>query len=413
MSQEAAPLDPPLGWAAERRQVGFRRFVWTVLLAAFALWAVLAMIFGRSSIDLARTAAAPAPSLVEDVAGVTLYRQLGQRNEASATSGVRLYEGDELATSAGSVASLRIFDGTLLQIFPEARVRVDAARIGRINRAATEARFTLLSGALRVSIPQMESKAHTVNFVTAHGGVALVPGEYTIRAGLDGTRISVWGGRAAAARGDEIIEIGEGQKIVLPADRRGFAILNVLENAVKNPNFAARFEEWTPWEDREQDRTDVPGTLDIDSPTGAGAPAKALRITRTSLVDAHNETGVRQILDRDVAGARQIVLQATVKVELASLSGGGYLGSEYPMMLRLRYRDRRGSEQVWTRGFFYANPENRPVGLGQRVERGAWTSIEMDLTDVLGQVSSISSIEVFGAGHTFDASIGEIQLLVD
>jgi hypothetical protein len=190
-------------------------------------------------------------------------------------------------------------------------------------------------------------------------------------------------------------------------------MLNVLENVVKNSSFAARFGEWTPWEDREQDRADVPGILDIVSPTEAGAPGRALRISRTSLVDAHDETGLRQTLQRDVAGARQVVLRASVRVDNASLSGGGYLGSEYPMMVRLRYRDWRGSEQVWARGYYYANPENRPVGLGQRIDRGVWTPIEVDLTEVLSQASSITSIEVFGAGHTFDASIGDIELLVD
>ena len=413
MSRDAAPLDAPLGWAAERRQVQLRRLVWIVVFVAFAIWVVLAVVLGRWAFGVARTAAAPAPSAVEEVAGVTLYRQLGQRNEASARQGILLYEGDELATSSGSIASLRVFDGSLLQLFPEARIRVEATRIGRINRGATEAHFTLVAGALRISIPQMESKAHTVNFDTVQGGVALVPGEYTLRAGSDGTRISVWDGRAAAAIGDEIVELAEGQKIVIQGGGRGFAVLDVLENVVRNSDFAARYEEWTPWEDREQDRADVPGRLDIVSPGEPSAPARALRVTRTSLVDAHNETGLRQTIERDVAGARRIMLQAMVRVDLASLSGGGYIGSEYPMMLRIRYRDRRAAEQIWTRGFYYANPENRPAGLGQRIERSTWTPVEIDLTEALGQATSIASFEVFGAGHTFEASVGSIKLLVD
>jgi hypothetical protein len=413
VSHEAAPRDGSLSWAAERPQLQFGRFVWLAIFTAFAIWAVVTVVAARWVLDVARTAAAPAPSAVEEIAGVTLYRQLGQRSEATARQGMLLYEGDELATSSGSVASLRLFDGSLLQLFPEARLRVDATRIGRINPAATEARFALLAGALRVSIPQMENKAHTVNFDTAQGGVALVPGEYTLRAGLDGTRISVWDGRAAAALGDQILELAPGEKIVMQAGGGEFAILDVLENVVKNSGFLARFDEWTPWEDREQDRTDVPGRLDIVSPTEASAPARGLRITRRSLVDAHNETGLRQVIERDVAGGRRVVLRAVVKIDAASLSGGGYLGSEYPMMVRVRYRDRRGAEQIWTRGFYAANPENRPVGIGQRVEAGVWTPVEIDLTETLSQATSITTFEVFGAGHTFDASIGDIKLLVD
>ena len=42
MSQEAAPLDSSLVWAAEQRQIGFRRLVWLIVFAAFAIWVVLA-----------------------------------------------------------------------------------------------------------------------------------------------------------------------------------------------------------------------------------------------------------------------------------------------------------------------------------------------------------------------------------
>ena len=43
-------------------------------------------------------------------------------------------------------------------------------------------------------------------------------------------------------------EIGEGEKIVIQVGGRGFAVLDALENAVKNSDFARRFDEWTPWE---------------------------------------------------------------------------------------------------------------------------------------------------------------------
>ena len=83
------------------------------------------------------------------------------------------------------------------------------------------------------------------------------------------------------------------------------------------------------------------------------------------------------------------------------------------MMLRVRFRDVRGAEQVWTQGFYYANPENRPVGIGQRLERGVWTDVSFDLTQHRNPPAFIDSLELFGAGHNFDASIGSVQLLVD
>ena len=56
-----------------------------------------------------------------------------------------------------------------------------------------------------------------------------------------------------------------------------------------------------------------------------------------------------------------ILNRAPSQVRSASLSGGGYLGTEYPLMLRLRYRDAAGNGQTWYRGFYYQNPELRPI----------------------------------------------------
>jgi hypothetical protein len=70
-------------------------------------------------------------------------------------------------------------------------------------------------------------------------------------------------------------------------------------------------------------------------------------------------------------------------------------------------------EGTWTQGFYYANPENRPTPVGRTVPRGTWTEFTADLVPVLNRPAVIDAIEVFGAGHTFDASIGDVQLLVD
>jgi hypothetical protein len=390
-----------------------RRLTWTVVSAAFAIWLVLAIGGGRWALDVARQAAAPAPVTLEQLSGIVLYRELGQRNEASAHQGMWAFEGDEVATSAGSVGSLRAFDGSLVELYPEGRLRVNASRIGRVSPGATQVQFELRAGAIRVSIPQMADKAHTVNIVTPHGAVALVPGEYTIRAGSDATRISVWEGRGAAAVLEDTVEIEAGQKLILPAGAGGYSTTRVLENVLQNADFVGGYGGWEAWEDREPERADVSGRLNVININQPGGPDRALRVTRNSVVDAHNETGLRQVIERDVRGARQILLSARVRVDYASLSGGGYVGSEYPIMVRLRYRDRRGSDQFWTQGFYYANPENRPTALGMLIERGVWVPIELDITHVLGQATSIVSFEVSGSGHTFDASIGDLRLLVD
>jgi hypothetical protein len=413
VSEEAAPVALTGRWESPSRQAGVRRLVWTIVLVALTLWVVLAISAVRWGSATWRLAAAPVPTTIEQVNGVVLYREADQARDASAASGTQVFEHDTVVTSFGSSANLRFFDGSLVQLFPNSRLEVNTARIGRFNSDSTQLSFTLVQGAIRMEIPQILEKPYTVNVVTPNGASAFVPGEYTLRVGDDGTRISVWDGRTAAAVGSQTIEIATNQKILLSPGNQDFRVVGVLEDVIANGNFATGFGSWEPWEDREEGRPDVPGIRQIVRPTESGAPSAAARFTRTSELDSHNETGLRQALGVNVSGARSIVLHALVKVDSASLSGGGYLGTEYPMMLRLRYRDSRGAGQIWTMGFYYANPENRPTPLGDSIKRGVWTDYAVDLAQFRSPPEIIDSIEVFGAGHTFDASVADVRLLVD
>ncbi len=409
----AASLSPE-----QRRNVRMGRVMWLVLGTSFLLWVVLAgsgAIWVRTFVE---HSARPGPTVLDQVGGVVLYKEAGQRAEVSAQQGMQLFDGDELATSFGSTATLTGFDGSVMQLYPEARVRVDAARIGRFNPAATDARFTLVSGTMRLTIPPDRDQSHTLRVTTPSGAAAFTPGRYTLRAWPGATRLSVWEGQVDAVVNGVPLQVPAGRKLVAaPASSPPIQVVDLLENALWNGNFARSFESWDPWEDREQGRPDVPGRMQIVRSEGPGSPSQAVRISRTSERDAHNETGLRQTVDRDVAGAQAIRIEATVRVDEASLSGGGYLGSEYPLMLRVRARDRRGGDQIWTQGFYYANPEARPTQVGQLVGKlvpqHQWVLFSADLTDVFRQASTIDMVEVSGAGHTFDASVGDVKLLVD
>src|SRR5579871_2350075 len=413
MSPDATPAPAPGRWESAARQASVRRLTWAMVLTAFVVWIILATIAARWGIQALRFGSAPVPTTIERVSGVVLSRQPDGSRDASADVGTQLYEHDDVITSFGSSADLRFFDGSLVQLFPDSRLEITAARIGRFNPGPSQVSFTLMAGAIRMTVPQVEDKSFTVKVATPFGSAAFVPGDYTVRVSGAATRISVWDGRTAAAVAGETIEVSPGRKIVLGLDPSGYRIVDAMENVLTNGAFTAGFDSWEFWEEREEGRPDVSGEREIVQPAETGAPPFAARFTRTSALDTHNETGLRQVLNQDVNGARSIVLHALVKVDAASLSGGGYLGTEYPMMLRIRYRDSRGVDQVWETGFYSANAENRPVPLGEQIQQGVWTEYSVDLAQFKPPPEVIGDIEVFGAGHTFDASIADVELLVD
>jgi hypothetical protein len=397
-----------------QRELRMGRVTWIVLSLAFVAWAFLAVTVVLWGLSFVETSARPVPTTLDQMSGIVLYREAGQPAEVSAQQGKQLFEGDELATSFASTASLQTFDGTVLQLFPDTRLRVLASRTGRFNPAATAATYELVAGTMRMAIPRVPDQPHTLRVNVPQGSALLFPGNYTLRAAPEATRISVWEGRTEAHMASQVEEARAGQKLILGgAESPTIREIDLLENVLANGDFSRSFEGWAPWEDREVLRPDVPGHLEIVRPEGTGAPERALRITRYSERDAHNDTGLRQQVGRDVSGAQAIRLEAMVRLDYASLSGGGYAGSEYPLMIRVRAKDRRGGDLIWTQGLYYANPEDRPTQNGYGVPQAVWLKHTVDLTSFLGQASTIDSIEVYGSGHTFDASIGEIRLLVD
>src|SRR5581483_7152425 len=127
--------------------------------------------------------------------------------------------------------------------------------------------FALLTGAMRLSIASAENQAHTMRITTPRGAATFASGEYTLRVTGEAVRISVWNGKATADVGGRSVNVAEGKKLIVRSAEPGdYAVVDVMENVVVNGDFARGYDAWEPWEDREQNRPDVPGHLAIERP---------------------------------------------------------------------------------------------------------------------------------------------------
>ena len=397
-----------------RSEQAMERATWLVLvLALVAFLGVAAVVVGRSVDLLSHVEAA---STVEGISGVVLARQADLPAQGSITAGAQLFQGDQLQVSFGSTARLRVFDGSFVDLLPGTRLRIDRARAARLFGWQSEAQLGIETGAAQITVAPASPDARVFELVTPAGVARLDAGQYTVRISGDATRISVWAGKVTMLADKQVVDVPPGKKIILQGDGK-FALVDVLENVLVNGRFADRLfaapgsAGWTFFEDPA--KPDVAGDVRVEVPREAGAPGVAVRFTRQSASQTHNETGIQQVLTRDVSGARQVILDGWLKIDDASLSGGGYLGSEYPVMIRVKYVTLRGGEQVWTQGFYYANPEGRPAGFGDPKPQRQWVFFEKNLVELLPGALTIEEIQVFAAGHTFDSSVADLRLLVD
>ncbi len=99
------------------------------------------------------------------------------------------------------------------------------------------------------------------------------------------------------------------------------------------------------------------------------------------------------------------------------------MSSEFPIILRLDYKDLWGNDKFWTHGFYYHNQANYPIALdpwgrpaGEQVPEGVWYPYESgNLLDLLGEnrPARITGLTIYASGWKYDGRVSEIHLIVE
>lgn len=390
-----------------------RRRAWTVIVLAFLIWcslvgAVLVMLVNH------RRSATESPSVGLSVErGTVFYQGPNTSDQARARGDLLIDEGGVVEVGGGGRAELRLFDGSTVALLPDSRLQLATVRVGRYNSSLTELSLNLFGGAANIEVAGALPSGRSVRVSMPFGVVSLDKGSYLVWVQDERVRVTSYVGRASIESEAGVVRLDGGQRGVLSAAQPPEGPFPLIESLVRNGDFSRQFQEWTMLDKGEPGRPDVGGNRRLVEETIAGRSLRALQIVRDSPKDAFNETGVVQEINQGVSAYRSISLTAWVKVNYASLSGGGYLGSEYPVMLRVNYTDERGGRPGWTHGFYYANPESRPTTNGELIARGEWYPFLAHLSELPERPAYIQSIELLSAGHDFDAVVADVRLNVE
>ncbi|GAC1321485.1 MAG: hypothetical protein NVSMB2_18240 [Chloroflexota bacterium] len=403
----------------DRERVGARapaavlaeRRAWLILWLAFATFCALVFAIGKFAVDYVSTAQVDQFARVNGSRGQVVLTQPGSSDKTLLASRSELGVGTQVAIDRSTVAwaELQLLDDSKAKILGGASVELTRMEVGRfINQHF-------------VQLTQFDGPIHymtggPMQVVVPNGDVQLgAHGDYTVWIDGDTTRVLVYGGEARVSASGASVVVPEGKRTEIDATRQVHAVEARQTTLVSNGDFAEHDQDWEAY-DKPDSRLDVNGTrFWVSGPGDVGA---ALRVTRETIRQEHGETGLRQKLDRDVSGFRHLVLQASVRVDYASLSGGGTLGSEYPMMLQLKYEGPQVDTQPdWAIGFYYSNAENRPVPewRGKQLVQGEWSTFRVDLMDTEPSRMPYRLLEliVMGQGHSYDARIADVSLTGD
>lgn len=385
---------------------------WLLIWVAFATFCVLLGSAAKIGFDYVTLAEVNLTARAEDVGGEVYAQAAGGPQVRLSTSERELPAGSRLEAARGGSARIRLFDDSYVTLQSEAVLELARMDVGRFINRRTLA-LSQVAGPVRYQAEgplTVEVPGARVQLARGDATVWVLPGNRT--------RVLMYEGEARVeVDGRQPTTVAAGKRAEIdPATDRRVVVEDRPVALLKNGELSRDGADWLRVDVREGPR-DVDGDRAfVDGPLVQGRQVPSLRVARQSVALQHAETGLRQPLDVDVSGFRSLYVEALVRVDYASLSGGGQLGSEYPMMLRVQYEGSQpASKPDWVVGFYYENPENRSVRLATLVPRGEWVSYRVNLMDQPDdrRPYRLLSFEVLGQGHSYDAQVAAIRLVGD
>ncbi len=398
------------------------RVAWTVLWAAFITFCLIITGIPLGIRYYLLNATIEQDTQLQRIEGTILVQEAGGETPTGVTGTTLLPPGEEVILDATSRGTLDFFDRSHITVYSNTNVELVEAETPRYDVSEQPNRIVLRLrvGLIRVGVALPAERETDFQVITPHTSISLEEGSYRIEVTNETTQITVVRGEATLGSElpTDIVRQGTRTKIDLtgmPADP-----LPAAENLIENGDFQEPLG--TSWLTSTVVLTSSVQRPRIEIVEDAGR--RAARLVQLAAKDGdHSEAAIEQRLSQDVLDFDRMEVSADIKLDLQSLSGGGLLSSEFPIILRLDYKDLWGNDKFWTHGFYYQNQANYPIALdpwgrpsGEQIPRGVWYPYESgNLLDLLGEnkPARITGLTVYASGWKYDGQVSELHLVVE
>jgi hypothetical protein len=407
----------------------YERLAWTILLISFFVFCLTAISIPLGIRQLIVTAAIKYPARLTPHDGAVSIRRIKQDTWTAIREQDQeipeLQEGTALRTEPSSTAVVWLFDGSNLQVSNNSQAAILKARSPRFDSSPQPDSIVVevLGGKVIVAVaPASQERSRQFEIRTPHGLILLEEGTYSITVTETETEISVKTvkavGHAKVEAAGQSIDLKVGQRGRIEANHPPDGPLPGARNLLVNGDFQQPLSVgWTLLE-RHERKEEQAGSVTIETLDEGGRVAHFVRQGNNQY---HGENViVQEELNRDVREATSVEVRLNIRLIYQSLSGGGSLSYEFPLMVRLLYRDAHGREHDWVRGFYYDNWDNLIIHdyesyRGILIPRNLWHPFESDnLMLSLGdeKPAHLISLEVMAQGHDYESMASDIGLFV-
>jgi hypothetical protein len=422
------PMATPVGTLPAEQLVKSRenpeRLAWIVLLGSFAVFLVLAVTLPMTARYIIRYATVSQQARLEPTLG-TLFFYPSLSAEAVAVTGAKegIGEGSRIVaaedSTQGSLAFISDDDtGIVLgsvQIY--AGTALDVVRIRRpFFASSTEpyyVRLHLAKGQARIfsNSEQTDVRPLRVELETPHGVIELDAGSYQVSVSEEQTDITVRSGRALLTHQmDGVIAIEAEESAWMTANDFAHDPESVERNLLRNGDFSE--PELDAWQAQPIADGVKPGTVQVYEREGRWVA----HFMRDGEENVNNEVRITQVVERDVNVYDDLSIQLDVKLLHQSLSGAGYLSSEYPLRVEITYTDIYGKVLTWGHGFYYRDPEDKNWKIldGEKIPPYIWYTYQSpNLMELLADTrpARINSVRIYASGWNYQSMVSEVYLV--
>jgi hypothetical protein len=406
---------------AERR---IQTIAWVTILLSFAAFLGLCAAVGAGGWWYWTHAEERLGATLELTGGDAVFvRSVTDSDWRQAGDQSHLKEGDSVRTSNQSGALITLFDGSTVQLFANTEVNFEQLRSTRYIARSKTVLVLQRSGSTRIGVAplgefsrfsfQVETpEPQALASLREAGGSYRV--EVTNTASDSLARFESRRGVALVTALGKTVNLAAEEKSIVWKNEAPTAPSSTLREFVRNGDFSDGIKQWVETKDQGGDGGTVDGEVAIVDDSLDDRPVKAAQLSREGNTTDHAEAGLHQNINAEVIDfSNTLILTARVKLLNQSLSGGGVLSSEYPLIIKVTYRDADGNDTQWFQGFYYQNRENNPTRDGQQVQQAVWEEYQMDLRTLRPQPYLIKSIDIYAAGHDFNSLVTDVSLVAD
>lgn len=401
------------------------RMAWIVLLACFGVFLALAVSVPLAVRYAVQYTTTPQTATLDPTQGTVLLYQPGAAEPVAITElrkdiaeGSVIVAGDSPTQATLRLISEGATDEALgsVQMYTGARLAIERMRspLFEMSSEPYQVRLHLDEGQARVFTNSGQQRPLRVEIETPHGSILLDTGSFQIAVTAGQTDISVGAGSATLIKaGQPDLPVTAGRRAWLTPDAIADAAAPAAQNLLRNGNFSESMGG--TWESYVIAQGVTPGKVSMMERDGR----RVASFVRQGEDNVPTEVGITQQINRDVNVYDKLTLQLDVKLLFQSLPGAGYLSSEYPLRVEIKYTDVYGKEGLtWGHGFYFRDPENpnwQIVG-GEKIPPFNWyTYRSPNLLDLLKDTrpARIDSIRIYASGWNYQSMVSEVYLVAE